>query len=184
MKFKRWSLRHVDSLVMIVTHCCPVLVPDDSTRVMLQGKEDYINASHITVRCASLMWNTASCHRLTFVVNSSSVWYVCVCLSVCVRARLVRLFVRLLDGAPSVWCMFTLCCGSGSVATDLHSLLADCVGAADTHHHHAYNSDREGTGIHTCTRSRFHTVNSFIHPGEGTSKQSGLQAHSSKSAMH
>lgn len=82
-----------------------------------------------------------------------------VCASMCVS-------VCLLGGAPSVWCMFTLCRGSGSIATDLHSLLAVCLGATDTHHHHANNSDREGTGIHTSTHSYFHTVNSHTHTEE------------------
>lgn len=91
-----------------------------------------------TSRWTSLLWNCASSLCLTFNLNSSCSW--CVCVSVCLCC--------LSGGAPSVWCAFTLCCSSGSFATDLHSLLADCLGATDTHHHHAYNSDRKGTGIH------------------------------------
>lgn len=59
------------------------------------------------------------------------------------------LCVRVSGSASGVWHMFTLRCSSGPVATDVHSLLADCLGAADTHHHHANNADREGTGIRT-----------------------------------
>lgn len=59
------------------------------------------------------------------------------------------LCVRVSGSASGVWQMFTLRRSSGSVATDVRSLLADCLGAADTHHHHANNADREGTGIHT-----------------------------------
>lgn len=54
MKFEWWSLRHVDSLVMAITHCCPALLSDDSTRVVLQAQEDYINASHIMVRITDM----------------------------------------------------------------------------------------------------------------------------------
>lgn len=69
-----------------------------------------------------------------------------------------------LDGAPSVWYTLTLCCGSGTFTTDLHSLLADCLGARDTHHHHANNSDREGTGIHTS--AYFYTFTTGVKPSK------------------
>lgn len=39
---------------MTLTHCCPTLHSDDATRVVIQGPEDYINASHITVRIADM----------------------------------------------------------------------------------------------------------------------------------
>lgn len=83
------------------------------------------------------------------------------------------LLVCLLGGTPIVRCMFTLCRSSGSIATDLQSLLADCLGATDTHHHHANNSDREGTGIYTSTCSYFYTVNSYSYAGVEMSKQKG-----------
>lgn len=111
-------------------------------------------------RWTSLLSNRVSCLCLTFNVNSS---FVCC----------VYVFVCLLGGAPSVWCTFMLCCSSGSLATDLHSLLADCLGATDTHHHHAYNFDREGTGIHTSTCSYSKTVNSYTPTAVKMSKQWG-----------
>uniref|UniRef100_A0A8D3EEL2 protein-tyrosine-phosphatase n=1 Tax=Scophthalmus maximus TaxID=52904 RepID=A0A8D3EEL2_SCOMX len=49
MKFNWLSLRCRKGSVMTLTRCCPALPPDDACRVVLQGQEDYINASHITV---------------------------------------------------------------------------------------------------------------------------------------
>lgn len=118
------------SLVMTVTLR---LLSDDSTRVVLQGQENYINASHITV-CIPDAKHFSSCLIYIFEQLVLHAWCLC---------------VRVSGSASGVWHMFTLRRSSGSVATDVHSLLADCLGAADTHHHHANNADREGTGIHT-----------------------------------
>lgn len=109
------------------------LLSDDSTRVVLQGQENYINASHITVGSPDAK-HSFSCLIYIFKELVLCVWCLC---------------VRVSGSASGVWHMFTLRCSSGSVATDVHALLADCLGAADTHHHHANNADREGTGIHT-----------------------------------
>lgn len=108
-----------------------------------------------TSRCASMKLNSV-CYCFTIDVNLSSLW------RVCVHSLCVCLYV--LDGAPSVWYTLTLCCGSGTFTTDLHSLLADCLGARDTHRHHANNSDREGTGIHTSAYS--HTFKTGVKPSK------------------
>lgn len=60
------------------------------------------------------------------------------------------------DGAPGVRRASALRGGSGPPAADLRSLLAECVGAAGTHHHHADHPDREGTGTHALHAHTLH----------------------------
>lgn len=67
-----------DSSVLTLTSCCPSLLSDDDTRVVLLGKEDYINASHITVNITHL-----KLPPISFSVNSSC----SSCVGVCVSLR-------------------------------------------------------------------------------------------------
>lgn len=55
-------------------------VSDDETRVVLQGKDDYINASHITVNITHLKTVSSPCSPLS--LNSPCVHLVCVCMCV------------------------------------------------------------------------------------------------------
>lgn len=54
MKFNWLSLSCADSYVVTLTSRCAALLSDDATRVVLQGQEDYVNASRITVNIAAL----------------------------------------------------------------------------------------------------------------------------------
>lgn len=57
LKFLRVVARGMSTVCSQLSHSAdPLLLADDSTRVVLQGKEDYINASHITVHIISAVF--------------------------------------------------------------------------------------------------------------------------------
>lgn len=81
MKFNWLSLGSADSSVVTLSHCCPPLLSDDTTRVVLQGKEDYINASHITVNITDM--KLCLVHRL-YIKNWNSHFQVLFLIQNCV----------------------------------------------------------------------------------------------------
>lgn len=60
----------------------PTFLSDDATRVVLQGQEDYINASHITVRITDIDVTRLCVLSLSDILCELILCAVCVCASV------------------------------------------------------------------------------------------------------